>query len=84
MKKLLTFIVVLMLCLCISACAPATTSKTPDTQTQATNSRFRTGEVKEYKGKLLSPAIGPRDNSILGVQHIDIKQYSLKIVGNRS
>lgn len=52
-----------------------------DVHTDATLSRFRSLEIQEYEGKLLDPAIGPRDNSITGVQEIDINQYQLKITG---
>lgn len=52
-----------------------------DVHTEATLSRFRSLEIQEYEGKLLDPAIGPRDNSITGVQNIDISTYALKISG---
>jgi DMSO/TMAO reductase YedYZ molybdopterin-dependent catalytic subunit len=35
----------------------------------------------EYEGIHLDPAIGPRDNSINGIQEVDITTYSLKIDG---
>jgi len=80
MKKIVIIVVIVFLTILGSACSK-NTSSTPDVQSQATKDRFRAGEVKEYKGKLLSPAIGPRDNSISGVQHIDIGEYSLKVEG---
>ncbi|MEI6603349.1 MAG: molybdopterin-dependent oxidoreductase [Clostridia bacterium] len=80
MKKIVIIVVIVFLTILGSACSK-NASTTPDVQSQATKDRFRAGEVKEYKGKLLSPAIGPRDNSISGVQHIDIGEYSLKIEG---
>lgn len=52
-----------------------------DVHTEATLSRFRSLEIQEYEGKLLDPAIGPRDNSITGVQEIDISTYQLIITG---
>ena len=52
-----------------------------DVQSQATIARFRALEIQQYEGKLLDPAVGPRDNSITGVQHININQYQLKITG---
>jgi len=79
MKKLLLVIVFIFAVFQFSACSNSVV--TPDVQSQATTDRFRVGEVKQYKGKLLSPAIGPRDNSILGVQHIDINNYTLRIEG---
>jgi len=80
MKRFLVIFLFILFTFQISACSNQE-SVAPDTHSQATNDRFRAGEVKEYKGKLLSPAVGPRDNSILGVQHIDISKYSLKIEG---
>jgi DMSO/TMAO reductase YedYZ molybdopterin-dependent catalytic subunit len=53
----------------------------PDIVSQATIERFRVNEIKEYKGANLDPAIGPRDNSIKGVQYVDIDSYRLKISG---
>jgi DMSO/TMAO reductase YedYZ molybdopterin-dependent catalytic subunit len=54
---------------------------TPDTVSQATMNRYQENEIKQYKGANLDPAIGPRDNSIKGVQHVDINTYHLKISG---
>lgn len=65
--------------LMFSACA--TNDNDPDVHTSATLARFRVDEVQNYQGKLLDPAIGPRDNSIAGVQHIDINAYTLTITG---
>jgi DMSO/TMAO reductase YedYZ molybdopterin-dependent catalytic subunit len=53
----------------------------PDTISQATMDRFRVNEIKEYQGANLDPAIGPRDNSIKGVQNVDIDSYRLKLSG---
>lgn len=53
----------------------------PDTTSQATMDRYQENEIKEYQGANLDPAIGPRDNSIKGVQHVDVDNYRLKISG---
>ncbi len=53
----------------------------PDTHSSASLARFREGEIMEYQGKILSPAVGPRDNSISGVQNVDLTNYQLKING---
>ena len=55
---------------------------TPDVKSSATLDRFRTGEVKDFKGQNLDPAIGPSDNSISGIQHVDIAPYRLVIDGS--
>lgn len=63
--------------------APTTSSTAPTTDTiaQATLARYRENEVREYKGARLDPAIGPRDNSIKGIQNVDIAGYRLTIDG---
>ena len=58
-----------------------TAASSADAVSSATLSRFREGEIKEYDGANLDPAIGPRDNSIKGVQHVDISTYTLRIDG---
>jgi DMSO/TMAO reductase YedYZ molybdopterin-dependent catalytic subunit len=52
-----------------------------DTLTRATISRYRENEIREYEGARLDPAIGPRDNSIKGVQYVNMDTYELKITG---
>lgn len=47
----------------------------------ATESRYQEMEIREYKGAKLDPSIGPRDNSISGVQEVDISNYTLKVSG---
>lgn len=53
----------------------------PDIVSEATMDRYQVNEIKDYKGANLDPAIGPRDNSIKGVQYVDIDTYRLKITG---
>ncbi len=63
-----------------SACSNIIDSD-PDSHSSASLARFRAGEILEYQGKLLSPAVGPRDNSIKGVQQVNIDTYSLRVTG---
>lgn len=79
MDKKLRLCVIVLISILITACVKPTTN--PDTLSAASLARFRTGEIKDYQGKTLSPAVGPRDNSIKGVQQIDIQTYRLKITG---
>jgi DMSO/TMAO reductase YedYZ molybdopterin-dependent catalytic subunit len=87
---------ILMLALILAGCSAgspqATTSQsgtansltpaaTTDAISQATMQRYRVGEIQEYKGMRLDPAIGPRDNSIKGIQTVDISTYKLSIQG---
>lgn len=63
----------------LSACS--TDSNNPDTYSQATLARFRMDEIQSYQGQRLDPAVGPRDNSIKGVQYLNLDSYTLTING---
>jgi DMSO/TMAO reductase YedYZ molybdopterin-dependent catalytic subunit len=78
MKKI--FLLSILFAFFASACSNIIDSD-PDSHSSASLARFRAGEVQQYEGKLLSPAVGPRDNSIKGVQQVDISTYSLRITG---
>jgi len=52
-----------------------------DVVSGATRARYMEGEITEYNGARLDPAIGPRDNSINGVQWVNIADYRLVIAG---
>lgn len=89
MKK--TIIAWMLLLLLLSGCAsvekqpeataaPAETTN-PDAVSAATEKRYREGELREYHGERLDPAVGPGDNSIKGVQQVDIDTYELKVDG---
>lgn len=84
MKKRLFAAFALLLFLLPSACAPSVPSE-PDNSTDAvstaTEERYREGELREYEGTKLDPAVGPRDNSISGTQSVDITTYRLTIDG---
>lgn len=54
---------------------------TVDAISAATQLRYRANEISEYKGARLDPSIGPRDNSIKGVQQVDITSFTLTIDG---
>ena len=55
--------------------------QTTDVLSQATLSRYRENEIREYEGARLDPAIGPRDNSISGVQTVSLATYRLVLDG---
>lgn len=61
--------------------ASSSASAESDALSSATMSRYRTNEISEYQGARLDPAVGPRDNSIKGVQQVDIATYTLTIDG---
>lgn len=52
-----------------------------DAVSQATASRYQELEIQEYQGVRLDPAIGPRDNSISGIQEVDLSTYQLQLTG---
>lgn len=83
-RTALLFLMFIVLIASLASCNPSvsdTDSDSVDVVTKATAARYRTGEVREYQGKLLEPAIGPRDNSITGVQTVDIESYRLTVDG---
>ena len=82
MKRILPMIVaMLFLVTGCSADGDNQDSSTMDAVSAATQSRYRENEISEYKGAKLDPAIGPRDNSIKGVQQVDIASYTLTVDG---
>ncbi len=71
--------------LLLSGCAAPATSSEPrsaaDGVSSATQRRYRASEVTEYQGFRLDPAVGPRDNSIKGVQRVDANGYTMTVDG---
>lgn len=81
--KRITPVLVLLLLL-FTACTPQVADPSPagaDAVSAATRARYRENEILEYQGARLDPAIGPRDNSIKGIQEVDISSYTLSIKG---
>ena len=52
-----------------------------DIMSKPTELRYGALEIREYEGVRLDPSIGPRDNSIRGVQSVDLESYALKVTG---
>lgn len=80
----LRFAAAVVTVLLIAGCNANTTEETSadvDGMSSATLSRYDTREIHDYQGVQLDPATGPRDNSISGIQYVDIKDYSLSITG---
>ncbi|WP_312651719.1 molybdopterin-dependent oxidoreductase [Proteiniclasticum sp.] len=48
---------------------------------KATEERFTEKEIRDYQGVRLDPSIGPRDNSIKGIQRVEMENYTLKVKG---
>lgn len=60
---------------------PEAVSAPPDAVSAATEERYREGELREFDGVKLDPAVGPRDNSIKGTQQVDLATYQLIVDG---
>ena len=74
----------ILLAVLLAGCSADTSSDgnvATDAVSAATEARYREGELREYEGTRLDPAVGPRDNSIQGVQQIDEKDVQLTIDG---
>lgn len=74
----------LLLAILLAGCNSGPASGAPaseDAVSAATESRYREGELRSYQGTRLDPAVGPRDNSIQGVQQIDSADASLTVDG---
>ena len=69
----------------LSGCAGPANSRQPgsaaDSVSAATMRRYRESEITEYQGARLDPAVGPRDNSIKGVQQVDVSGFTLTVDG---
>ena len=80
-RKLVWMLLAVLLLACAPQTAPADESEQPDAVSAATMERYREGELREYNGETLDPAVGPRDNSIKGIQIVDLANYELTIDG---
>jgi len=56
-------------------------SQAIDTVSKATEERYQELEIRDYEGIRLDPSVGPRDNSIAGIQQVNIEEYKLQITG---
>ena len=82
MKRFLPLLLVIMFLL--AGCAPRAEDGSPanaDAVSAATRGRYRENEVTQYQGARLDPAVGPRDNSIKGIQRVDVESYTLSLGG---
>jgi len=75
MKRIICLVILLLNLSLLVSCTGT------DGISSATESRYQESEIREYNGVRLDPSIGLRDNSIKGIQHVDIKTYTLKVSG---
>ena len=52
-----------------------------DAISEATEGRYKELEIREYEGARLDPSVGPRDNSIAGIQQVELDDYKLQVTG---
>jgi hypothetical protein len=83
LKRLLYLIIIISIFLNLLACNRNDNVRpgVEDIMTKATEERFNVLEIREYKGIKLDSFIGPRDNSISGIQAVDIDRYALEVSG---
>lgn len=72
-----------LVCLGVVGCrAPVQSSEQAvDAVSLATERRYRELEIRNYEGARLDPSVGPRDNSISGIQRVSIGDYELLVTG---
>jgi DMSO/TMAO reductase YedYZ molybdopterin-dependent catalytic subunit len=75
MKRIIFLVVLLMNLMLLVSCTGT------DGTSSATESRYQESEIKEYNGARLDPSVGLRDNSIKGIQHVDISTFTLRVSG---
>ena len=81
MKKTICLIVLLFLIFLVACGNGSNESEDADVMSKATDDRYEEMEIKEYQGVKLDPSVGPRDNSIKGIQKVDIESYTLNVSG---
>jgi len=85
MQKKMKIMVISLLFLAVlggcNTCTKTVGASQTDAVSGASRARYREGEITEYNGARLDPAVGPSDNSISGAQWVDIKNYRLGIAG---
>lgn len=81
MKKTICLTVLLFLIFLVACGNGSNESEDADVMSKATADRYDEMEIKEYQGVKLDPSVGPRDNSIKGIQSVDIESYTLNVSG---
>jgi DMSO/TMAO reductase YedYZ molybdopterin-dependent catalytic subunit len=77
-------VLIALICIVFSAAACSNEpneSADADVMSKATDDRYDELEIREYKGIKLDPSVGPRDNSIKGIQNVDMENYTLNVSG---
>lgn len=81
MKKIMCLAVFLLMMLLAACGSGGSENENTDVMSKATDDRYDVMEIREYKGVKLDPSVGPRDNSIKGIQNVEITDYTLGVTG---
>ena len=81
MKMLKAMAAITAAVLLLAGCSEQQGDTGVDGVSAATLARYDVREIHEYEGIKLDPATGPRDNSINGIQIVNIDEYTLEVTG---
>ncbi len=81
MKRYVCLAALLFLIFLTACSGGSNESEDADVMSKATADRYDEMEIKEYQGVKLDPSVGPRDNSIKGIQSVDMERYTLNVFG---
>ena len=74
MKRLLTIFVLFLMVFFQTGCGGQNQDDSggADGVSKSTESRYSELEIRDYEGTRLDPSVGPRDNSISGIQEVGL------------
>lgn len=82
MKRTFCFAAALILLLLLAGCSRPQGSGDENFISKLTEGRYSELEIREYEGTKLDPSAGLPENSISGVQRVDISSYVLEVTGS--
>lgn len=82
MKSKLGFAAAILILLLLAGCGSNKEAGDTSLLYKLTEGRYSELEVREYEGTKLDPSAALPENSISGVQHVDITSYVLEVTGS--
>jgi DMSO/TMAO reductase YedYZ molybdopterin-dependent catalytic subunit len=82
MKSKLGFAAAILILLLLAGCGSNKEAGDMSLLSRLTEGRYSELEVREYEGTKLDPSAALPENSISGVQHVDISSYVLEVTGS--
>jgi DMSO/TMAO reductase YedYZ molybdopterin-dependent catalytic subunit len=82
MKSKLGFAVALLILLLLAGCGSTKEAGDAGLLSKLTEGRYSELEIREYEGTKLDPSAALPENSISGVQRVDISSYVLEVTGS--